>query len=57
MTEKQLMKCGDGLAEWVEKSVGEGVKADDVIGALDKVSIAELGSGDADDASTQDSEE
>jgi len=34
MTEKQLMKCGDGLAEWVEKSVGEGVKADDVIGMM-----------------------
>ena len=50
----------DALAEWEEENKRYkqlGKKADDVIGALDKVSIAELGSGDADDASTQDSEE
>ena len=50
----------DALTEWEEedkryKQLGK--KADDVIGALDKVSIAEVGSGDADGVPPADSEE
>jgi len=50
----------DALTEWEteDKRYNElGKKADDVIGALDRVSISEVGSGDADGASAADSDE
>lgn len=50
----------DALAEWKtedERYKELGKKADDVIGALDKVSITEVGSGDVDGASAADSHE